>query len=517
MAEENPYNQLDVIRFLMAPESYGHRPARVERMDTHGAIIFLAGDRAYKLKRAVKLAYLDFSTLEKRRAVCEREMELNSLTAPGLYLGVLPVTRDESGALRLDGRGEVADWVIAMRRFDQEQLFDRLASAGKLSLVLIERLARRIEEFHANAPKRRDAAWPESLAKVVGTVIAALSHAEFAGLGMETACSALRSAFDGRRNLLAARREAGFVRRCHGDLHLKNIVLLDGEPCLFDALEFDENLATVDVLYDLAFLLMDLWHRGLKAEANAVLNHYFAGDVEAEEWAGLSLLPLFMTLRAGVRAMVGLDGLKVAGDAEREHLREEMHSYAVLVKALIAPPGPRLIAIGGMSGTGKTTVARVIAPDIGPAPGAIHLRSDVERKLMFGAAPTEHLESEGYARRASLAVYERLVAKAEAVLRAGHAVILDATFLKPEYRQALQPLAASLGVPFQPVWLQADAQEMISRVTKRHGDASDADAAIVRQQIEAAAGAPEGWHVIDAGGDAAATSARVAMLIRGSG
>jgi aminoglycoside phosphotransferase family enzyme/predicted kinase len=513
MAENRTDDQSAVIRFLLDPASYPERPDRVERMDTHGAIIFLAGDRAYKLKRAVKLAYLDFSTLEKRRAVCERELELNRRTAPALYLGLIPVTRDEHGGLRLGGSGEAVDWVIEMRRFGQEQLFDRMARAGKLEPALLERLVRHIQAFHSDAPRRTDAAWPDSLIGVAGTVISALGDTEFDTLGTAGTRDALRDRIERARPLLAARREAGFVRRCHGDMHLKNIVLIDGEPCLFDALEFDEDLATVDVLYDLGFLLMDLWGRGLKREANAVLNRYFARDVAAEEWAGLSLLPLFMSLRAGVRAMVGLDGLRAAAEADCSALREEMLGYADLAGALIAPPGPRLVAIGGMSGTGKTTVARAVAAGIGPAPGAIHLRSDVERKVMFGAAPTEPLGPEGYAPQASRAVYERLVAKAEAILRAGHAVVLDATFLEPDSRRALERLARSLGVPFQPVWLKADAEAMIRRVTNRRGDASDADAEIVRKQIEAGGEAPHGWTIIETDGDAETTALRVAASI----
>ncbi len=315
-------DQSDVIAFLMRPQSYPQRPKDVERIDTHGALIFLAGDRVYKLKRAVKLAYLDFSTLEKRKAVCARELELNRRTAPDLYLGVIPVTRGEDGGLALGGDGEVADWLIEMRRFDGDQLFDRLAVQGALTGPLLERLARSIERFHAEAPSVRDCAWPQSLVQVIRTVTDALAHPLLSDLELEPAIAGLWNAIADRRELLDARREAGLVRRCHGDLHLKNIVLVDGEPRLFDALEFDEDLATIDILYDLGFLLMDLWHRGLRAEANALLNHYVASDPEPAEWAGLSVLPLFLSLRAGVRAMVGLDGLAVAEGGARKRLIE---------------------------------------------------------------------------------------------------------------------------------------------------------------------------------------------------
>ena len=251
-------DQAATIAFLMRPESYPDRPPEVSRIDTHGAAIFLAGRRAYKLKRAVRLAYFDFSTLEKRKAVCEREFALNQPNAPKLYRGVVAVTRDGDGALRLGGHGEPVDWVIEMERFADEQLFDRLAGAGKLNSALIEKLAEVVERFHAAAPVHKESGWPASLGPIVGNVGRALSGTDEATKigGMRGYATALQDWLRAHRELLTERRAAGLVRRCHGDLHLKNIVLIDGAPCLFDALEFDEDLARIDVLYDLAFLIM---------------------------------------------------------------------------------------------------------------------------------------------------------------------------------------------------------------------------------------------------------------------
>jgi aminoglycoside phosphotransferase family enzyme/predicted kinase len=513
MAGDLSESQSATIEFLREPRSYPHRPRTVERIDTHGAVIFLAGSRAYKLKRAVKLAYLDFSSLEKRRAVCERELALNRATAPELYLGVLPIMRDAGGRLSFQGGGEIVDWVIEMRRFDGDLLFDALARAGRLHPPLVEKLAQAVERFHARAPQRPQCAWPGTLAQVIKTVTAAFAQAELADLGLESAIAGLRGAVESGDHLLNSRREAGFVRRCHGDLHLRNIVLIDGEPRLFDALEFDEELATVDVLYDLGFLLMDLWHRGLRGEANLILNHYFAGERSREEWAGLALLPLFLSLRAGVRAMVGLDGMALAQGERQTALHEETRNYAALSMALIAPPPPRLIAIAGLSGTGKTTIARALAPWVGAVPGAMHLRSDLERKALFGVSPAERLDAHAYAEAASARVYERLSAKAEAILRAGHSVILDATFLREEDRAALADLAARTGVPLDAVWLEADAAQLTSRVTARRGDASDADAAIVCRQLAGRAEPPSGWRKLDARGGSEATIAGAAALL----
>ena len=508
-------DQAAVIAFLMQPASYPDRPAEVGRIDTHGAAIFLAGSLAYKLKRAVKLAYLDFSTAEKRKAVCEREFALNRPHAPKLYRGVVAVTRGDDGAPRLGGAGEPIDWLIEMERFADDQLFDRLAVAGRLDGALIEKLAEAVERFHAAAPVFDQPQWPASLGPIVGNVVRALSGIDQAakgGGGMQGCLTALQDRLRGHRDLLTERRDAGLVRRCHGDLHLKNIVLIDGTPCLFDALEFDEDLARIDVLYDLAFLLMDLWHRGLKAEAHALLNHYFSRDAADVEWRGLALLPFFLSLRAAIRAMVGLDGLPLAEGGKCAALAAEIRDYARLAEALLSPAPPMLIAIGGLSGTGKSTLARAIAPDIGPAPGAIVLRSDVQRKLMHGAGPADHLGAEAYAPEARNAVYSRLLDKAAAILQTGHCVILDAVFREPRQRERPKALAERLGIPFLGLWLEAPQERMLARVAARRGDASDADAGVVLQQLKSTV-PPTDWHKVDASGTAEATAAKIRTLL----
>jgi aminoglycoside phosphotransferase family enzyme/predicted kinase len=509
-------DQRAIIAFLMQPESYPESPPEVSRIDTHGAAIFLAGERAYKLKRAVKLAYLDFSTPEKRKAMCERELALNRPLAPRLYRGLVPVTREAGGALRLGGAGEPADWLIEMERFADAQLFDRLAVAGRLDGALIEKLAEVIERFHAAAPVCNEPGWPAGLGQIVRNVARALSGVDetaTAGGGMPGYLTALQVTLDGHRDLLTARREAGLVRRCHGDLHLKNIVLIDAEPCLFDALEFDEDLARIDVLYDLAFLVMDLAHRGLKSEAHALLNHYFSRDAADIEWRGLALFPFFLALRAAIRAMVGLDGLSLAQGEKRAALAADINAYAELAKALLSPPAPMLIAVGGLSGTGKSTLARAIAPSIGAAPGAIILRSDVERKLRRGAGVAERLGAQAYAPEARNAVYSRLLHKAQAILQTGHCVILDAVFREPRQRERPQALAERLGVPFLGIWLEAPKGHMLARVAARRGDASDADAGVVLRQLDSTV-PPSDWRKVDASGSKDETAAEVRALIQ---
>jgi hypothetical protein len=293
--------QAGTIAWLSSPAA--HQGAGVERVETHISIVFLAGRDAFKLKRAVKLDFLDFSTVDLRRRHCENELRVNRRTAPGLYRGVLPVTRDAAGALAIGGRGEPVDWLVHMRRFDQSQLLDRLAREGKLPLALMETLGRSIAIFHRQAAVRLDRGGVGGMQLVIDGNERGL-HQFDADLNPNAASHLLslaRAELDRRLALLDGRRRHGFVRECHGDLHLGNIVLVDGVPTLFDAIEFNDDIACGDVLYDLAFVLMDLRHRDLGAHANALFNAYLE---ETADYDGLALLPLFLSCRAAVRAKI---------------------------------------------------------------------------------------------------------------------------------------------------------------------------------------------------------------------
>ncbi|MBI4724897.1 MAG: AAA family ATPase, partial [Rhodomicrobium sp.] len=294
------------------------------------------------------------------------------------------------------------------------------------------------------------------------------------------------------------REREGFVRRCHGDLHLRNIVLWEGRPRLFDAIEFDEQLATIDVLYDLAFLMMDLWYRGLNHQANVILNHYFQ-RAAISELMGLALLPLFLSVRAAIRAMTGLHALAVRGDAGQEAHVKEILSYAKLAEALLAPPRASLIAVGGISGTGKTSVGREVAPFIGAAPGALHIRTDVERKVMQGVALDRPLPRDSYTLNMRDEVYRRVFKKAEVALNGGHSVLVDAVFPEESQRTLLCELAQRTGAAFWGFWLEADASTIRERIATRSGDASDADISIAEMQLETV-NPPHDWIRIGASG-----------------
>jgi predicted kinase len=272
------------------------------------------------------------------------------------------------------------------------------------------------------------------------------------------------------------------VRRCHGDLHLGNVVLIEDKPVLFDAIEFDARIATGDVLYDLAFLLMDLIERGLRPAANVVLNRYLAETSRDGDLDALAALPLFMSLRAAIRAKVTAARLENARGEESRVIAQAAQKYFRLACELIAPPAPVLVAIGGLSGTGKSMLARMLAPDIAPLPGALLLRSDVERKRLFGAAETERLRAEAYSTDANMKVYDSLCAKAERIVAAGHSVIVDAVFARQGERTAIEDIARSPAVTFHGLFLTADLATRVARVDARTQDASDADAHVARQQ-----------------------------------
>jgi uncharacterized protein len=511
-------HQAEVIAFLGDPASYTQRPDRVQRFETHGAVVFLAGDEAWKIKRAVRFPYMDFSTLDKRKAVCAREVEINRRFAPELYLACVPITRTRDGRLGLDGAGEPLEWAVRMRRFDQTALLSRIAREGPLPLDLARDLADAVHASHCAAapvPGMQGAHRFERLTASVLSTLAGLRDQLGDGplqrLGVRAAGEMRRAA-----PVLDARAAAGFVRRCHGDLHLNNIVMWSGRPVLFDAIEFDDDLATVDTFYDLAFLLMDLDRRGQRPAATIVLNRYLWRSGADLDLRGLRALPLFLGLRAAVRAMVMAQRAEQEeGDAEACDRREARH-YLDAATVYLEPGAPRLVAVGGLSGTGKSTLGRALAADIGPAPGAIHLRSDLERKGLHGVEETARLAPDSYSAAAGDRVYGILYEKARQVLAAGHAAVVDAVFAKPQERAHIEAVASSLGVPFQGLWLEAPPVRLLERVGARKGDASDASPEIVRQQLARdIGGLSPGWTRIDAGGRATATVEKARSVLAG--
>jgi uncharacterized protein len=501
-----------VFALLGRASTYGGIPVR--RIDTHAGVVFLAGDRALKVKRAVRFPFLDFSTLEKRKAACLAEIEANRPFAPELYRGVIAVTRGRDGALALGGDGEPVEWAVDMRRFDETKTLDRLADAGGIDLAMADELARGVAAAHARAPVVKAAPWIDALADYIEQNDAAFREYPTLFPQSEVAefTTASRAAFARLRPLLLARGEAGLVCRGHGDLHLGNIALIGDRPVPFDALEFDPLVASGDVLYDLAFLLMDLVERKLEAAANVVLNRYLTETRRREDLDALTALPFLMSMRAAIRAKVTAARAAVAPSADRAAITRSATTYFDLAMALIAPPPPRLVAVGGFSGTGKSLLARALAPDLLPHPGAVVLRSDVERKALYGAAETDRLPTGAYAPEMTARTYAVLVDKARRTIAAGHSTVVDAVFSDAAERDAVAAVARAVGVAFAGLFLTADLATRIARIGHRTGDASDADAAVARRQEDYALGSLD-WSLVDASGTPEQTLARAESVL----
>jgi aminoglycoside phosphotransferase family enzyme/predicted kinase len=466
-------DQSEVIAFLERKLV----PAR--RIDTHGAVVFLAGDRAYKLKRAVKFPYMDFSTAERRKAMCEAEIAINRRLAPEIYLDVEEV-RIPSGS---------SDWLVVMRRFDEDGLFDRMAERGALTPALMAALGVRIARFHDGlAAIREGFGRPESYHLSIAADVRQMLEQ---GDRLDAATSRLLArempaALEAHTELVSRRVEAGAIRRCHGDLHLRNIVLIDGKPVPFDAIEFSERIANIDVLYDLSFALMDLCERGLRPLANRLLNEWLWRTEElphASHEAALALLPMFLSRRAAIRAFVDAQSAAVSEGEMANNELERARTYQRLALSFLRPNPPALTAIGGLSGSGKTTTALREAPAIGRSPGAVVVRSDVERKRLAGVALEERMPAGSYTPEASDRVYAGIMARAEKVLRSGHSAILDAVFARPAERAMAEALAKRVGAPFHGIWLEVPKDVAQARVAARSGDASDATPQVVERQF----------------------------------
>jgi uncharacterized protein len=499
-------SQEAVFAFLADPATHGG--AAVKRIDTHAASVFLAGECAFKVKHAVRFPFLDYSTLEKRKAACQAELGVNRGFAPELYRGVVAITRQD-GRLALAGDGEPVEWAVEMRRFDEEATLDRLAEQGRIDTVLADRLGRTVAAAHEKAPAVAAEPWIGALAGFLDQNEAAFRAAPdlFPADDAAALDRASRAAFVRVRPLLAARGRAGLIRRGHGDLHLGNIVLVDDKPVLFDAIEFDPLIAAGDVLYDLAFLVMDLIERDLTGAANIVLNRYLAETRRDEDLDALAALPLFLSVRAAIRAKVTAARLDDAAADKRAAIARTAQTYFRLARRLIEPPSPRVVAVGGLSGTGKSVLARALAPYIPPDPGAVVVRSDVARKVLFGVGETERLPPEAYTPEVMHRVYAVLADKARRVIAAGHSAIVDAVFAKPEERAAIAAVAKAAGVAFHGLFLTADLAIRIGRVGARRGDASDAGADVARAQESYDLGALD-WTQVDASGTPEDTLAR---------
>lgn len=490
-----PTAQRDVAAFLRSL-------AGTDPVETHISLVFVGSDTVYKLKKAIKLSFLDFTDVEERHRLLRREVELNTATASGLYRDVAFIGRRPDGSLALND-GAVLDWVLRMAPIPRDDLLDRRIGAGPLDWGLLDALADAVAAFHEQAPPARLDPVVAMTEVLDGNVRAAreagLPESDVAAWG-----AAAHAALRQYAPMLRSRAEAGQVRRGHGDLHLGNVCIWRGKPVPFDALEFSEALATIDTAYDLAFLLMDLDVRTGRGAANRVMNRYVArtGD------AGLTgLLPLFLSLRAMVLAHVQ----RVRRNAEASA------RYLCAALEYLRPVPGVVVAVGGLPGTGKSTLARALAPGLGRAPGALVLRSDEIRKRRNNVPPEERLPAAAYTDAESQAVFATLAELVAIAAHEGQAVIADATFIDPAHRRAVHQAAGRAGVPFLGLWLDAPLPVLEARIVARRNDASDATVAVLRKSARAKTIPPKtsrtgAWIMINAV-DAAQTLAEATKAV----
>lgn len=525
MTSSSPTDQAQLIQALMTGKGFPQPVAGVEHIETHISHVLLAGDFAYKIKKNVSFGFLDFSTLEKRKHCCEEELRLNRRQAPDLYLAVIPITGTPT-APQLNGNGDAIEYAVKMQRFSQQSLLDQRLAAGQVNNAHIDLLAQTLVAFHHGIAKADNNSPYGGLdqitrytlenCRVISPLLTSQSDQEH--------LATYTSWIDRQHSVLAAvfaqRKRDGFIRECHGDLHLRNITLDNHLIHFFDCIEFNPDLRWVDVISELAFLAMDLDASGYLSFSRRLLNHYFefTGD-----YAGVTLLRYYLAYRAMVRAKVAMLRLPQATSTqmqstpqqqsapeqqstlkeqstskeqsalkeqsilkEQTALKNQCSDYLKLAWRYATERTPALILTHGLSGSGKSTHTAQLVELL----GAIRLRSDVERKRLFGLAPTTMAQAEVdagiYSHAATEKTYAYLVQQTRHILQAGFPVIIDATSLKRWQRNLFRELAQVQGVPFVIVDFAVERDELERRIRQRQLDAndpSDATLDVLRQQI----------------------------------
>jgi len=481
-----------LIQHLQSAECYSHATSSFEVFETHISYVILTGEFVYKLKKPVDLGFLDFSTLEKRKFYCDEELRLNRRLAPDMYLDVVSVHGTPEQPL-VEGEGPLLEYAVKMQQFATADRMDNVTARGELTTEQIDQLAQIVAEFHERIPVATSDS-PFGTLEVIQQRIMqnfeqVLQNTD--DMEISSMCSQLHDwsemALENRRDLIAQRKQEGAVRECHGDMHMANIVMLEGKPVIYDCLEFAEDLRWIDTVSEVAFLYMDLDFHHQHKLALRFLNQYMS---RRGDYAGLGLLCIYLVYRAMVRAKV--NSIEAKQQASNPKIAADYlattKSYLALARNYIESfASPVLIILHGLSGSGKSWLAEQLLESY----GAIQIRSDVERKRLLGLEAQAKTKSDigqgAYSKDMTTQTYQRLLELANLILQAGPSVIVDATFLKKSHREKFQELALSLKIPYVILDLQASEETLKTRIVKRakqEQDASEATLRVLHQQLE---------------------------------
>ena len=471
-----------LITALKNPKAYPDKPHQVHMIETHLSWVFLTGHTAYKVKKPVSFYFADFSTLALRQHYCTIELALNRELNDEIYLSLVTINQASDGTIKINGDGEIIDYALQMREFKQNNLLCEVIKRNELTTNMIDDLAQTVADFHQRTPialadsahGTPDNVWYR-VEKNFSEAYPFFTKPEDVALLKELEHIAIQE-HARLTPVFEARKKDGYIRSCHGDLHLRNMVLLNNKPVIFDRIEFNELWRWVDVMADTAFMLIDLCHHQQPRLATRFLNRYLhvTGDYQ-----GLAVLRYYMNYRALVRAKIHLYETKFEKNPEKiAHLYQVHHNYVQLAQSFNNPRKKQLFIMHGVSGSGKSTMAQIIAEHI----GGIYIRADVERKRLFPHASRAAL----YQPETTETVYDHLLALSQGIIQNNYPVIVDATFLNPEHRQLFFNLAHQLDAQFGIIDCQANRETLTNHLLQRANTAenvSDATLDVLNEQL----------------------------------
>lgn len=470
------YNQTEIVQALLNPRIYpvSWHVSEVEMIQSHIAMLFLAGDYAFKLKRAVLSPGTDFSTPQKRRVACVREMRRSTVYAPHLVVGVRSVRRLPNGRICIGGRlGEEIDTLLVMRRLKKADILGSFLPCETFDRFEVMDLAEQLADLHNKAKTFRTKWTADDIENIITEnerVLYQFAESFIEQEKIKELTTVSHRFLLQNMSLIALRQKSGRIRKCHGELLLCNIARKENKYLFFSPVEYNETLDCIDTLYDLAYLLMDMEMRGMRRLANMLFNHYLA---YTNDMTGYPLLPLYQSMRASSRAGVCAKKAVLLDGEEKAEAEQTARDYFDLALHFLKHNKPALIACGGLSGSGKSRVARELGGRLNPPPGAVILQEDVVKKQMAGCPLNERLDSSFHTSAYEQVAYDVLRQQARMALSVGSSVIIDALFYNEKERKAVEELAKELNIPFVGVWIEAPLDIRAERVYSRIRNTSD--------------------------------------------